>query len=104
MNVRVLNLPVPKTKQYFAYGAGDWTLKILQALASVKPDKQAAVIDCEAGAKETVCRIHSLAKRYGFRVVCRTMRDETVLVWVKKPGIDKHITDLWSQYAKNNQS
>jgi hypothetical protein len=94
--IRTLKLPIPKTRHYFAYGNGDWTYRTLLALSQIKPEIEAAVIRCsDDGAKRSVKRIHSLAVRYGFRVTCRTMRDATVLVWVKKPGVDKNVTKLW---------
>jgi len=94
--IRVLKLPIPRTRHPFAYGNGDWTYHTLLALSRIKPESEAAVITCsDYGAKRSVKRIHSLALRYGFRVACRTMRDSTVLVWVKKPGMDKNVTKLW---------
>jgi len=93
---RILHMPCPKTRHFFAYGDGDWTHQTLLVLSKIKPESEAAVISCsDYGAKRSVHRIHSLARRYGFRVVCRTMRDSTVLVWVKKPGFDRNIVKLW---------
>lgn len=88
---------MPRTRHFFALGHGDWTRQTLEALSKVKPEEEAAVL-CSSpdhGAKEDVKRIHSLAKRYGFRVVCRCVRDNTILVWVKKPGFDKNVIKLW---------
>lgn len=93
--VKILKLPMPKHRCYWALGNGDWTLQTIKILSRVKPESEAALIPCPLGAKAAVTRLHSLGRRYNFRVVCRTIRDSRVLVWVKKPGIDKHILDLW---------
>lgn len=93
---RTIQIPIPKKRTYFAFGAGDWTLRTLTQLARIRPEKECIVVDCPGyGAKRTVKRIHSLGTRYGFKPVCRTMRDNTVLVWVRKPGIDKKALKLW---------
>ncbi len=89
-------MPIPKTRHYLALGNGEWCHGILTALSKVRPEVEAArIVPGEMGYKKTVQQLHHLARRYGFKVCCRGTRRGHVMVWVRKPGIDKNILKLW---------
>lgn len=75
---------------------GSWRSSRLLVMSKLKPGEQAAEIHCdEHGAKVEVRMLHRLGRTYGFKVVCRPLNGNTVLVWIKKPGMDKNILKLW---------
>lgn len=88
-------MPIPKSRHYLSVD-GEWVHETLLALSKVHPEQEAVQIsDGRKWSKNLVVRIHSLARRYGFKVCCRPIHDGTVLVWVRKPGMDKNILKLW---------
>lgn len=94
--LKIFNIPIPKSRKTWTMGKSSWRYRRLLALSKLSPGKQALKIVCdEHGSKVEIKMLHSLAYNYGFRVACRPTSDGAILVWVKKPGFDKRVLEIW---------